>query len=138
MFLDQIEVTGTDNVGNGETLTASSTNNLLLGLNSFEFTLAAFNIDTDLVLSSQGFFKKIEISVWAYRERTCAGTHPYYESVSSLCYDACPDNSIEANGATMKYCRLCAEFIDHCEKCTTGGTVCTSCWGNYQLQPGNT
>lgn len=78
IFLDQMEVTGTSNVPGGESLSASDPTNLHMGLNSFEFTLAAFDIDTDLTLTTAGFYKSIVIGVWSYRERHCDASHPYY------------------------------------------------------------
>ena len=77
IFLDQIEVTGTSNTPSGESLPASDPDNLHMGLNSFEFTLAAFSIDTDLALTTAGFYKLITIGVWSYRERHCDAAHPY-------------------------------------------------------------
>ena len=79
-----------------------------MGLSSFEFTLAAFSIDTDLDLTTAGFYKAITIGVWSYRERHCDSSYPYYEIVSNKCYDTCPSNSINSDGPTLKYCELCA------------------------------
>ena len=71
--------------------------------------------------------------MWSFRERHCSVSFPYYEEATNLCYDLCPAGYVNELGPTKKYCASCDEYKAGCELCNEDGSVCSKCWGYYEL-----
>lgn len=137
IFMDELYLGGTNNSPVYNTPVYYNLTNMHAGLNSVSFSLPAFNFDkSSFLLSSLGYYKFLNISVWSYRERQCPVGQAYYELSANLCYDTCLPGFVNSNGATKKYCKACGDFIAACLTCSSDGSSCNTCAGNYVVSGG--
>lgn len=77
--MDELYLGGTNNSPVYSTPVYYNLTNMHAGLNSASFSLPAFNFDkSSFLLSTLGYYKFLNISVWSYRERQCPVGQPYY------------------------------------------------------------
>lgn len=135
--MDELYIGGVDNTPIYQTPVYYNLTNMHAGINSFRFKLFAFSFNKgSFLLSTVGSYNFLNISIWSYRKRTCGASYPYYELSTNLCYDTCPQGYVNTIGTTGKYCKSCDQFITACQLCSSTGSSCTKCYGNYVISGG--
>ena len=130
--MDELYIGGRENDPIYQSPVYYNITNMHAGLNSVSFKLLAINFDkSSFLLTTQGYYAFLNMSVWSYRERTCPILQPYYELNTNLCYDSCPPGYVNSVGTTKRYCKSCNDFIPACLQCSASGSTCTLCAGNY-------